>query len=91
MEKFQDFWVRWSNLERYKNEHPASQDEIIRCIRAHKAIIMPNFQPRDFAALRGLAGTKKLTITKITPYYGEGIFGEVPINDVPSGFATPLR
>lgn len=88
--KIQSFWVRWSKLERYKNERTATQDEITRCIRAHKVIVMPNFQSGDFARLRNLAKTKKLTITKVTPYYGEGIFNEVPTNDVPYGFATPF-
>jgi hypothetical protein len=88
--KIQAFWVRWSKLERYKNERTASPDDIIRCIRLHKAIVMPNFQPDDFIRLRNLARTKKLTIIKITPYYGEGMFGEVPTNNVPNGFATPF-
>jgi hypothetical protein len=88
--KIQAFWVRWSKLERYKNERTASPDDIIRCIRLHKAIVMPNFQPDDFIWLRNLARAKNLTITKITPYYGEGMFGEMPANDLPDGFATPF-
>jgi hypothetical protein len=88
--KIQGFSVRWSDVERYKNERTASPDEIIRCIRAHKAIVMPNFRDDDFATLKKLATAKKFTITKITPYYGEGMFGEVPTNDVPSQFATPF-
>jgi hypothetical protein len=88
--KIQSFSVRWSDVERYKNERAASPDEIIRCIRAHKAIVMPNFRDDDFATLKKLATAKKFTITKITPYYGEGIFGEVPTNDMPCEFATPF-
>ena len=88
--KVQAFSVRWSEVEHYKNERTASLDEITRCIRAHKTIVMPNFQPDDFIQLRNLAATKKLTITKVTPYYGEGLFGDVPTNDVPYGFATPF-
>jgi hypothetical protein len=84
------FSVRWSEVEHYKNENTASQDEIIRCLRGHKVIVMPNFQPDDFIRLRNLATAKKFTITRITPYYGEGMFGEVPTNDVPSQFATPF-
>jgi hypothetical protein len=37
-----------------------------------------------------LATAKKLTITKITPYYGEGVFGQVPTNNVPCKVVTPL-
>ena len=88
--KIQAFSVRWSDVERYKNERTASPDEIIRCIRAHKAIVMPNFRDDDFDRLKKLATAKKFTITKITPYYGEGMFGEVPTNDVPCEFATPF-
>jgi hypothetical protein len=88
--KIQSFWVRWSKLERYKNERTASPDEIIRCLRANKTIVMPNFRDDDLARLKKLATAKKFTITKITPYYGEGMFGEVPTNDVPCEFATPF-
>ena len=86
--KIQSFWVRWSKLERYKNERTATQDEITRSIGAHKAILMPYFRVDDFERLKNLATAKKFTITKITPYYGEGMFGEVPTNDVPCEFAT---
>ena len=37
-----------------------------------------------------LAKAKAFTITNITPYYGEGVFGEVPTNDVPPEFVTPF-
>jgi hypothetical protein len=37
-----------------------------------------------------LANAQTFTITKITPYYSEGIFGEVPTNDMPPKFVTPL-
>jgi len=88
--KIQAFSVRWSDVEHYKNENTASQDEITRCILAHKAIVMPDFKDDDFDRLKKLATAKKFTIIKITLYYGEGLFGEVPTNDVPSQFATPF-
>lgn len=85
------FYLRWSNVERYESQQTASLQEITHCIRAHKAIVLPNADEEDyFARLKKLATAKKLTITKITPYYGEGMFGEVPTNDVPSKFATPF-
>jgi hypothetical protein len=52
---------------------------------------MPDIDEEDyFARLKKLAGAKKLTITKITPCYGAGVFGEVPTNDVPCKFVTPF-
>ena len=88
--KIESFSIRWSDVERYKKERTASPDEITRCILAHKAIVMPNFKDGDFERLKKLATAKKFTITKIMPYYGEGMFGEVPTNDVPCQFATPF-
>jgi hypothetical protein len=85
------FSFRWSNVQRYESQQTASPQEIIHCIRAHKAIVLPNPDEEDyFARLKKLATAKKLTIIKITPYYGEGMFGEVPTNDVPCKFATPF-
>ncbi len=88
--KIQAFSVRWSKIERLKNERTASPDEMTHCIRAHKAIVLPNFQEGDFARLRELATAKKFTITKIMPFYGEGMFGDMPTNGVPCEFATPF-
>ena len=85
------FSLRWSNVERYDHQKTASPEEIVHCIREHKTIVLPNPDEVDyFARLKKLANARKLTITRITPYYGEGVFGEVPTNDVPCKFATPL-
>jgi len=85
------FSFLWSNVERYEKLQTASPQEIIHCIEAHKTIVLPNVDEEDyFARLKKLASAKKLTIIKITPYYGEGMFGEVPTNDVPCKFATPF-
>jgi hypothetical protein len=88
--KLQAFSVRWSDMQHYKNERIASVGDLTRCILAHKAIVMPNFRPDDFAMLKELARASKLTILKITSYYGEGVFGEVPTNDVPCEYAKPF-
>jgi hypothetical protein len=91
LEQIRSFSMRWSNIEHYKNQPTASQQQINDCIRAHKAIVLPNLVEDDyFARLRTLAKAKKLTITKITPYYGEGILGEIPTNDAPCEFVTPF-
>jgi hypothetical protein len=85
------FSVRWSTVERYKSEQTASREEVIRCIRAHKTMVLPKPDEEDyFARLKKLAGVKKLTINKITPYYAEGVLGEMPTNDVPYEFAVPF-
>ncbi len=90
-EEIRSFSLRWSNVEHYKNQPTASQQQINDCIRAHKTIVLPNLVEDDyFARLRTLAKAKKLTITKITPYYGEGILGEIPTNDAPCEFVTPF-
>jgi hypothetical protein len=52
---------------------------------------MPNVgEEKFFVRLKTLASAKKLTITKITPYYGEEVFGTIPTNYVPCNFATPF-
>ena len=85
------FSFRWSTVKRYESQQTASTQEIIHCIRAHKTFVLPKPYEEDyFARLKRLAEAKKLTITKITPYYGEGVFGEVPTNDAPCKFATPF-
>ena len=85
------FSVRWSELTRYQNQPTASLQEITDCIKAHKIIVLPNADEEDyFVRLKKLATARKLTVTKITSYYGEGMFGEAPTNDVPCGFATPF-
>jgi hypothetical protein len=90
-EEIRSFSMRWSNVERFANQPTASQQQIIACMQAHKTIVLPNLAEEDyFARLRTLARAKKLTITKITPYYGEGIFGEIPTNDAPCEFVTPF-
>jgi hypothetical protein len=85
------FSLCWSEVSRYQSEQTASPQEIIHCILAQKTIVMPNVDEEDyFARLKQLANAKKLTITKITPCYGLGMFGEVPTNDVPCKFVTPF-
>jgi hypothetical protein len=85
------FRFRWSALERFESQQTASLQEISQCIRAHKAIVLPNADEQDyFARLKQLANAEKVTITKITPVYGEGAFRTVPTNAVPCKFATPF-
>jgi hypothetical protein len=39
--------------------------------------------------LKLLGKAKSLRITKITAYYGEGVFGDVPTNDLPPEVVLP--
>lgn len=85
------FSFRWSTLQRFQLQQAASTREISSCMKAHKTIVLPNADEQDFfARLRTLATAKKWIITKITPVYGEGMFGEVPTNDTPPKFAIPF-
>jgi hypothetical protein len=85
------FSLIWPELQRDKFQPTASTQEIINCIRAHKTIVLPNPDEVDyFARLKRLAGVKKLTITKITPYYGDGVLGEVQTNDEPPRVTMPF-
>lgn len=89
--QIRSFAFRWSNIERYGSQPTASAGQIIRCVKSHKTMVLPNADEEDyFARLRRLAKATKWTITKITPYYGEGVFGEAPTNQVPCKFVTPF-
>lgn len=84
------FSLTWPNLERYESQPAASPEQIIALIRAHKILVLPNPAERKyFEQIKALANAKKFTITKITPYYGEGTFGEVPTNNEPPELVTP--
>lgn len=89
--QIRSFSLAWPNLERNQSRSTASPQQIINCIRAQKTIVLPNAcEETYFQRIKALANAKTFTITKITPYYSEGIFGEVPTNDVPPEFITPL-
>jgi hypothetical protein len=89
--QIRSFSLVWPNLERDKDNPTASPQQIINCIKAQKTIVLPNPDEETyFQRIKALANVKTFTITKITPYYSEGTFGEVPTNDVPPEFVTPL-
>ena len=53
--------------------------------------MLPNAdEEKYFERVKALANAKKITITKITPYYGEGVFGEMPTNNEPSESVAPF-
>jgi hypothetical protein len=89
--QIRSFSLAWPKLERYQSSPTASPQQIINCIKACKTIVMPNAdEDTYFQRVKTLANAKTFTVTKITPYYGEGIFGEVPTNDMPPEFVTPF-
>ena len=89
--KVRCFTLSWPNLERYENQPTASAQQIIACIRAHKIIVVPNGEEEKyFERVKSLANAKTFTITRITPYYSEGFFGERPTNDEPSKYRPPI-
>ena len=89
--QIRSFELIWPNLKPNQNNRTASRDEIIRCIREQRILIFPdNDEPNYFERVKGLASARTFTITKITPYYGEGVFGKTPTNDSPAEFIAPL-
>jgi hypothetical protein len=89
--KIRCFSLTLPNLERVQESPTASAQQIINCIRAFKTPSPPNGEEPDyFGRIKNLAKATKLTITKITPYYSEGVYGEVPKNNEPSRFVTPI-
>ena len=90
-EKIQVFSLNWPNLKRFENQQAASPQQIIACIKAQKTIVIPNANEETyFQRIRTLANAKKFIVTKITPYYSEGRFGETPTNDLPSEIIEPI-
>jgi hypothetical protein len=90
-QKVLQFCLLLPNLDRDKQSQVASPQQIIACIRAFKTPAPPNGEEPDyFGRIKNLAKATKLTITKITPYYDDGVYGETPTNNEPSRFVTPI-
>jgi hypothetical protein len=90
--KIREFSITLPDLKRKKNIPIASTQQIIDCIRAHKTPVVPpqNEEFNYFDRVKTLANAKRLTITKITPYYSEGIFGQMPTNNEVSKYVMPF-
>lgn len=79
--RMRSFWLSQPNLERTQKRPTASAREIVACIRAFKTASPPDGdEPDYFKRIKSFSRSKRLIITKITPYYNEGIYGEVPTN-----------
>ena len=89
--KTMQFCLLFPNLERDRQSQVASPQEIIQSIRAHKAIVQPDPDEVDyFARLRLLENAKKLIITKVSLFYGDGLFGETSTNGESSKIVVPV-
>ena len=89
--KIRSFSLNWPSLERYKNHQTASPQQIIACIQSHKIIVIPNADEETyFQRVKALANAKKITVTKITPCFSEGVYGETPTNNEPSKYVSPI-
>jgi hypothetical protein len=89
--KLLGFCLLWPNLERETSCQTASPQQIIACIRAFKTVSPPDGdEPDYFGRIKNLAKTRKLTITKITTYYGDGVYGETPTNNEAVKVVMPL-
>ncbi|MGH7952792.1 MAG: hypothetical protein ACREFE_12870 [Limisphaerales bacterium] len=85
------FSLVWPDLKRSELQPTASPQQIIACIRAFKTMSPPIGQETHyFTRLKTLAQAKKLTITKITPAYMEGIYGDMTESSDPSKFIAPF-
>ena len=73
------FALVWSELKPLPASLLASPEQLIECMRALKVILLPmENEPDYFNRLKSFVRAKKLTITKITPRFSEGVFGELP-------------
>ena len=89
--QIEGFSIVWPSLERYEQSQTASPQQIVACIRAFKTMTPPIGQETNyFARIKSFAKAKALIITKIIPYYGEWVYGEMPTEDVPSPIIAPF-
>jgi hypothetical protein len=90
-EQVRAFSFVWPDLQRGELQQSASSQQIIACIRAFKTMSPPNGNEENyFERLKNLAKAKKLTITKITPYYSDGVYGKSPTGDDLPKIITPI-
>ena len=89
--QIRNFSLVWPELKRAAFHPTASPQQIVACIRAYKTMTPPIGQEANyFERINNYSNAKKLTITKITPCYGEGVYGETPTNDEPSKIIAPF-
>jgi hypothetical protein len=85
------FSVTWPELEPCEIRQVASPEQIVACIRASQTLVSPNGDETDYLGrVKSLAQAKKLTITRITPYYSDGVYGEMPKKNESTTVLTPI-
>jgi hypothetical protein len=89
--KVRQFALLWPKLEREEIGTTANPSEIIRCIRARKTLVRPLDDERDYIGrVKSVARAKRLTITQIMAFYGEGMFGEDLLENEPAKHVSPI-
>lgn len=77
--QLRNFYLTWLNLVPYERHQTAKPEQMLICIRAHRSPLIPGTNEEGyFDRLKLVAKARKVTITKITPYYVNGVFGETP-------------
>ena len=85
------FSINWPGLQRFASHPTADPQQIVACIRARKIFVLPNANEENYSKrIKTLSDAKKIIITKMTPYYGEGIYGETPRDDEPPKWVRPV-
>jgi hypothetical protein len=82
------FYLILPKLELFKKCQTASSDQIIAWVKEGKAYPTED-ELSNRTKIKNLMSAKKLTLTKITPEYGEGKYGEMPSADSES-YTTPF-
>lgn len=90
--QIRSFALVWPDLESFKTNQTARPEQIIECIRSSKTPLVPPIKEefKYFDRIKNLSNAQKLTLTKITPYYGAGRFGEMPTNNAPPQLVVPI-
>ena len=77
--QIRSFSLSLPNLKQFETHPIASPEQIIRCIRAYQTpMALPSNDDGSYLTrVKELAKAKKLSITKVTPFYGEGRYGQI--------------
>jgi hypothetical protein len=88
--KIRQFGLMWPKLVRDESCATASPEEIVRCIRGGKTVLVPADEEGNYLAqVRDVARAKRITITHVTPHYGEGVIGEELPENQPAKCVRP--
>ena len=89
--KIRQFTLLWPKLVRDESCAIASPEEIVRCIRGAKTVLVPADEEGNyFAQVKEMARARRITITQITAHYGEGAIGEEVQDNQPAKWVRPI-